>query len=159
MIVQNTQILYHHNHSESYHTRSICFVYAAHQRDAPGDKCSWRGVPLYRDESGEVMLDLGDYGVAAMKFSKNGVSITDSYLFDNKECLPKIICFVNYYATREGYDIGRSNIELIGEYRLHTILYNIGYKPNQTKTLNWDFNKDPRWYVNTASSFIGWCGL
>jgi len=108
---------------------------------------------------GEVMLDLGDYGVAAMKFSKNGVSITDSYLFDNKECLPKIICFVNYYATREGYDIGRSNIELIGEYRLHTILYNIGYKPNQTKTLNWDFNEDPRWYVNTASSLIGWCGL
>ena len=29
-------------------------------------------------KSGEVMLDLGDYGVAAMKFSKNGVSITDS---------------------------------------------------------------------------------
>jgi len=110
-------------------------------------------------ENGEVSLNLGDHGTASMKFSKDGVSITDSYLFDNDECLPTILCFVKYYAAREGYDIGRSNIELIGEYRLHTILYKIGYKSNQTKTLNWDFDEDPRWYVNTASSLIGWCGV
>ncbi len=110
-------------------------------------------------ETGEVTLNLGDHGIASMKFSKDGVSITDSYLFDNSECLSTILRFVKYYAAREGYDIGRSNIELIGEYRLHTILYKIGYKPNQTKTLNWDFDEDPRWYVNTASSIIGWCGV
>ena len=109
--------------------------------------------------NGEVTLNLGDHGIASMKFSKDGVSITDSYLFDNSECLPKVLRFVRYYATREGYEIGRSNIELIGEYRLHTILYEIGYKPKQTKTLNWDFDEDPRWYVNTASSLIGWCGV
>lgn len=110
-------------------------------------------------ENGEVTLNLGDHGIASMKFSKDGVSITDSYLFDNPDCLPKVLCFVRYYAAREGYEIGRSNIELIGEYRLHTILYEIGYKPKQTKTLNWDFDEDPRWYVNTASSLIGWCGV
>lgn len=110
-------------------------------------------------ENGEVTLNLGDHGIASMKFSKDGVSITDSYLFDNPDCLPKVLRFVRYYATREGYEIGRSNIELIGEYRLHTILYEIGYKPKQTKTLNWDFDEDPRWYVNTASSLIGWCGV
>ena len=110
-------------------------------------------------ENGEVTLNLGDHGIASMKFSKDGVSITDSYLFDNPDCLPKVLRFVRYYATREGYEIGRSNIELIGEYRLHTILYEIGYKPKQTKTLNWDFEEDPRWYVNTASSLIGWCGV
>ena len=110
-------------------------------------------------ENGEVTLNLGDHGIASMKFSKDGVSITDSYLFDNPDCLPKMLCFVRYYAAREGYEIGRSNIELIGEYRLHTILYEIGYKPKQTKTLNWDFDEDPRWYVNTASSLIGWCGM
>ena len=109
--------------------------------------------------NGEVTLNLGDHGIASMKFSKDGVSITDSYLFDNSECLPTILRFVKYYAAREGYEIGRSNIELIGEYRLHTILYEIGYKPKQTKTLNWDFDEDPRWYVNTASSLIGWCGV
>ena len=109
--------------------------------------------------NGEVTLNLGDHGIASMKFSKDGVSITDSYLFDNPDCLPKVLCFVRYYAAREGYEIGRSNIELIGEYRLHTILYEIGYKPKQTKTLNWDFDEDPRWYVNTASSLIGWCGV
>ena len=109
--------------------------------------------------NGEVNLNLGDHGIASMKFSKDGVSITDSYLFDNSECFPTIFRFVKYYAAREGYEIGRSNIELIGEYRLHTILYEIGYKPKQTKTLNWDFDEDPRWYVNTTSSLIGWCGI
>lgn len=110
-------------------------------------------------KNGEVLLDLGDHGIAAMRFSKDGVSIEDSHLFDNPECLPQVLSFVRYYASREGYSIPRSNIELIGEYRLHTMLYNIGYKPEQTGTLNWDFYEDPRWYVNTASSIIGWCGI
>ena len=87
-------------------------------------------------ENGEVTLNLGDHGIASMKFSKDGVSITDSYLFDNGESLPTILRFVKYYAAREGYEIGRSNIELIGEYRLHTILYEIGCKPKQTKNGN-----------------------
>ena len=110
-------------------------------------------------EDGTILLDLGSNGVASMNFSPDGVSITDSYQFDNSDSLPIILRFVKYYAAREGYEISRSNIELIGEYRLHTILYEIGYKPSQTKTLNWDFNEDPRWYVNTASSIIGWCGV
>ena len=110
-------------------------------------------------ESGEVTLDLGAHGIASMKFSKDGVSIRNAYLFDNSECLPQVLRFVKYYAAQEEYEIGRSNSELIGEYRLHTILYNIGYKPDQTGTLNWDFGEDPRWYVKTASTVLGWCGV
>lgn len=110
-------------------------------------------------EDGEVLLELGDHGIAAMRFSRDGVSIKEAYLFDNDACLPKVLRFIRYYASREGYSIPRSNIDLIGEYRLHTMLYNIGYKPEQTGTLNWDFNEDPRWYVNTASSFVGLCGI
>lgn len=110
-------------------------------------------------ESGEVTLELGNHGSVTMKFRKDGVSITESHLYDNGVCLPKVLRFVRYYASREGYSIPRSNTDLIGEYRLHTILYDIGYKPDQTGTLNWDFNEDPRWYVNTASSIIGWCGI
>ena len=109
--------------------------------------------------NGEVTLDLGDHGIATMKFGKDGVSITEAHLFDNSDCLPKVLRFVKYYAERKGYDVERSNIDLIGEYRLHTILFKLGYKPEQTETLNWDFCEDPRWYVNTASSIIGWCGI
>ena len=115
---------------------------------------------LYTEmDCGTILLDLGSDGVASMNFSQDGVSITDSYRFDNKDSLPVVLRFVRYYAAREGYDISQSNLGLIGEYRLHTILYKIGYKPNQTKTLNWDFNGDARWYVNTASLIIGWCGV
>ena len=110
-------------------------------------------------QSGEVTLDLGAYGIASMKFAKDGVSVKESHLYDNTECLPKVLRFIRYYAAREGYEIARSNTELIGEYRLHTILYKIGYKPDQTETLNWDFYEDPRWYVNTASAVLGWCGI
>lgn len=110
-------------------------------------------------ESGEVTLDLGDHGIATMRFGRDGVSIGEAHLFDNPDCLPKVLRFVKYYAAQEGYGISRSNLELIGEYRLHTILFKIGYKPEQTETLNWDFDEDPRWYVNTASSVIGWCGI
>lgn len=109
--------------------------------------------------NGEVTLDLGDHGIATMKFGKDGVSITEAHLFDNSDCLPKVLRFVKYYAERKGYDVERSNIDLIGEYRLHTILFKLGYNPEQTETLNWDYCEDPRWYVNTASSIIGWCGI
>ena len=110
-------------------------------------------------ESGEVTLDLGAYGIASMRFKEDGVSIRESHLYDNPECLPKVLRFIRYYAAREGYEIARSNTELIGEYRLHTLLYKIGYKPDQTENLNWDFGEDPRWYVNTASAVLGWCGI
>jgi len=110
-------------------------------------------------ESGEVILNLADHGSVKMKFSKGGVSIEESHLYDSPNCIPKLLCFVRYYASQKGYSIPRSNTDLIGEYRLHTLLFNVGYKPEQTGTLNWDFKEDPRWYVNTASSIIGWCGI
>ena len=107
----------------------------------------------------EVSLDLDNSKTVTMKFVKDGVIIRDAYAFDNPESISKILCFVKYYAENKGYKISCSNVELIGEYRLHTILYKIGYKPEKTGTLNWDFCGDRRWYVNTLSAIFGWCGI
>lgn len=109
--------------------------------------------------NGTVSLSLGSHENVTMRFNKNGVSIKESYLYDNELYLPKVLCFVRYYADKKGYEVPRSNTELIGEYRLHTILYSVGYEPEHTKTLDWEFDEDPRWYVNTVSSILGWCGI
>lgn len=88
-------------------------------------------------ESGEVTLDLGAYGIASMRFAKDGVSIKESHLYDNSECLPKVLRFIRYYAVREGYEIARSNTELIGEYRLHTILRTFNMSLIDKKAFFW----------------------
>ncbi len=113
----------------------------------------------YTETDEGILLNLQDHGQVHLKFGKGGVSITDSYLYDNPRSISDILMFTQYYAAKLGYKMERSNSELIGEYRLHTILYQIGYKQEQTGTLNWDYEKDPRWYVNAASSVIGWLGV
>lgn len=115
---------------------------------------------FYTDtESDEVSLDLGDRGNVLIRFAEDGVIIKDSYVYDDRESILKILCFVRCYSAQKGYEIKRTNTELIGEYRLHTILYSVGYKSEQTGTLNWDFTEDPRWYVNIVSAALGWCGV
>ncbi len=113
----------------------------------------------YEEKNGITTLSLADGGRAELRFSKDGVSIRDSHLLDSPGNIAEMLRFVRYYAEREGYEITRSNTELIGEYRLHTILYNLGYEKESTGTTNWDFSDDPRWYGNTASRVIGFCGL
>ena len=94
-----------------------------------------------------------------LKFGAGGISIENAYQHDNPEDISTILLFSRYYSGKLGYDMSRSNAELIGEYRLHTILFYTGYKQEQTGTLNWDYGNDPRWYVNTASRFLGWLGV
>lgn len=113
----------------------------------------------YTETGDAVHLSTADSGTVILKFSTGGVSIEDSHLYDNPESIAEILMFARYYAEKLGYEFARSNIELIGEYRLHTILYQIGYKPEQTGTLNWDYADDPRWYVNTVSSVLGALGI
>lgn len=111
-------------------------------------------------ETGDVVhLSITDHRTVILKFGNDGVSIEDSYLYDSPESIAEILIFVRYYSAKLEHQINRSNTELIGEYRLHTILYNAGYKPEQTGTLNWDYDDDPRWYVNTASSVLGALGI
>ncbi len=113
----------------------------------------------YTETDEGILLNLQDRGTVHITFGKGGVSIADSHLHDNPRSISEILMFARYYAAKLGYEMERSNSELIGEYRLHTILYQIGYKQEQTGTLNWDYAEDPRWYVNAASSVIGWLGV
>lgn len=113
----------------------------------------------YTETGNVVHLSTTDHGTVILQFGVGGVSIEDSHLYDSPESIAEILMFVRYYAAKLGYQMSRSNTELIGEYRLHTMLYQVGYKQEQTGTLNWDYDDDPRWYVNTASSVLGALGI
>ena len=113
----------------------------------------------YTEKGDAVHLSLADHRTVILKFGKGGISIEDAHRYDNPEDISTILLFSRYYSNKLGYEMTRSNSELIGEYRLHTILFCAGYKQEQTGTLNWDYEDDPRWYVNTASSVLGWFGV
>lgn len=108
------------------------------------------------EQDGEVELTFGGECVR-MVFGSSAVRIYDAYRHTG--FLYEILLFVREYAEKHGYEIQRKNTELIGEYKLHTVLYRIGYKRERTGDLDWDYVKDERWYVNVVSSVIGWCGL
>ncbi|MBR3806326.1 MAG: hypothetical protein IKJ13_05780 [Clostridia bacterium] len=109
----------------------------------------------YTERDGKVYFSISPGRIAVLKFGKSDVSIEKSYLYDTTKEMEKILSFVKYYASNLGYRMVRSDSELIGEYRLHTLLYKIGYKQKQTGTLNWDYDYDTRWYVNVASKILG----
>lgn len=113
----------------------------------------------YTETGDRVHLRLEDHRTVILKFGTGGISIENAYQHDNPEDISTILLFSRYYSSKLGYDMSRSNTELIGEYRLHTILFYAGYKQEQTGTLNWDYGNDLRWYVNAASRFLGWLGV
>ena len=47
----------------------------------------------------------------------------------------------------------------MGEYRLHNLLYSVGYKREQTGDADVDYVSNSRWYVNVVSSVFGWVGV
>ncbi len=114
-------------------------------------------IPIfnYKEEDGKVYLSLNNEKQVVMKFGENDVSIEQSYLYSKKEEISYILSFVKFYLPKLGYEMKRDDAELIGEYRLHTVLYKFGYKTEQTETLNWDYGYDQRWYVNMASIILG----
>ena len=79
--------------------------------------------------------------------------------YTDKPDLIKIIRFIRYYCERHEVEITRSNSDLWGEMRLHTVLYDVGYKRAQTGNANIEFEKDERWYVGVAGSILGWIGI
>ncbi len=126
------------------------------------DKIEDNNIPVfpipvfnYKEENGKVYLSLNNEKQVVMKFGENDVSIEQSYLYSKTEEISYILSFVKYYLSEIGYEMKRDDSELIGEYKLHTFLYNIGYKQKQTGTLNWDYGYDKRWYVNVASKILG----
>ena len=93
-----------------------------------------------------------------IRFGESAAWVADSHLY-TKEEIYEILSFVRGYAATQGYEISRDNTELVGEFRLHQFLYEIGYKEEQTKDLDLEYKADSRWYVNVASKIIGWCGF
>ena len=93
-----------------------------------------------------------------LSFGKKDVKI-DHCIGSSRQDALDIISFVKGYATEQKIDIPRSTVELIGEYRLHTILSNIGYEREQTAVVDLDYIQDRRWYINTLSTLIGVIGL
>ena len=109
--------------------------------------------------NGKVILSLNEEKRITFLFGKNSVKVVDSYQTTSKEDSISVVMFIQYYAEKKGYVVLRSNTQMIGEYRLHNILYTFGYKRAQTSDADIDLVRDRRWYVNVVSSVCGWIGI
>ena len=111
------------------------------------------------EEEGRVRLSLNEGKTVMIVFQKTNAEVVCAHQFNERCEVIKIICFIRRYCALKGYCIKRSNSDLWGEYKLHTILYNVGYKREKTENANIDFVEDSRWYVNVVGKVIGWMGL
>ncbi len=110
-------------------------------------------------ETNNVELILPDGREVVIQFGSKSARVMNAYLYEEDQSIFEIIRFIRGYASEQGLEIERGNSELYGEYRLHTILYSMEYKPSQTKDVDLDYIEDERWYVNVCSRIIGWCGI
>lgn len=111
----------------------------------------------YTETSDKVVLTLKSGREACLVFGKSSVRVLNAYRYEEET--HELLVFVRDYAAEQGYQFRRPNTELLGEFRLHTLLYRVGYKREQTGDLDWDYEADPRWYVNAASRMLGSCGI
>lgn len=111
------------------------------------------------DTAGVVSLKVTEGNTMTLRFGKDSVKVIDSGKTVSRKTCIIVISFIRYYANEHTITITQSNIELIGEYRLHTYLYRIGYRTKQTKDADIEYNGDPRWYVRAASKTFGWFGI
>lgn len=112
----------------------------------------------YEETEGKVVVTLPSQNVYTLSFAKHSVCIDPCGGASRNDVL-HLIAFLKGYAAKRELPIKRSTVELIGEYRLHTILSNIGYKMKQTNKADLDYIQDARWYVNAFSKAIGIVGL
>lgn len=93
-----------------------------------------------------------------ISFRKNDVKINHCMGSTYQDAVA-LVAFIKGYANQDNLSIPRSTIELIGEYRLHTMLSNMGYQREHTSVVDLDYVQDRRWYINTLSTLIGVLGL
>ena len=110
-------------------------------------------------ENGKVILSLKGGKKITLIFGSASVKVVDSYQATSKEESISVALFIRYYTQLKGIKTARSNTDFTGEYRLHNCLYKLGYKRKQTQNADIEYVKDRRWYVNVASTFIGWIGI
>lgn len=113
----------------------------------------------YREEGkGEILLTLRSGKEMNLRFEKSSVKVVGAYGASGREESLYIVKFIYVYAEENDYEIPRAKTEMYGEYRLHNILYGLGYKRGQTADSDLDYEKDKRWYVNAVSKILGFTG-
>lgn len=110
-------------------------------------------------ENGKVVLTFKNNKTITFTFGNKSVKVVNSYQATSKEESISVALFIRYYTRLNGIETARSNTDFTGEYRLHNCLYKLGYKRKQTQNADIEYVKDRRWYVNVASTFIGWIGI
>lgn len=109
-------------------------------------------------ENGKVILTLEEEKRITLQFGNSSVKVVQSYQATSREESISVMLFIRYYTRQKGLKVHRSNTQILGEYRLHNLLYTVGYKRAHTGDADIDLVKDKRWYVNILSSVWGWIG-
>ena len=107
----------------------------------------------YEETDGEVNLTLTNGGVVRMQFGDSAVKVYDAHR--HKSAVYEIAAFIYAYGKGKGYTVSRKRKEIVGELKLHNLLYTVGYKRGRTKDADVDYTADSRWYVNLASAVLG----
>ncbi len=115
-------------------------------------------VQVYEENSDKVLVTLSGEKAVSLCFGEKQVSVYPTQGISKKDATV-VVQFIKAYAEQNNIEITRSTVVLIGEYRLHTLLSNIRYKPEHTDTADIDYIRDSRWYVNAASTVIGIMGI
>ena len=109
-------------------------------------------------ENGKVILTLEEEKRITLQFGNSSVKVVQSYQATSREESISVMLFIRYYTRQKGLKVHRSNTQILGEYRLHNLLYTVGYKRAHTGDADIDLVKDKSWYVNVLSSVWGWIG-
>ena len=109
------------------------------------------------DSTASVCLPSGEN--VNLLFRENNVEIAESYNCKSIEDCYAVVFTIKAYAREHGIEIYRPNTDMVGELRLHNLLYKSGYKQNETGDTDMEYICDRRWYVNVASRMIGWMGI
>ena len=109
-------------------------------------------------ENGKVILTLEEEKRITLQFGNSSVKVVQSYQATSREESISVMLFIRYYTRQKGLKVHRSNTQILGEYRLHNLVYTVGYKRAHTGDADIDLVKDKRWYVNVLSSVWGWIG-
>ena len=113
----------------------------------------------YKENGDTVDLDLGEELSVELQFGKSSVKIKDAYRVSTIKDQTKVILFIHQYLDERNQPLTRTVTDYVGEYRLHCKLYEWGYEEERTKDVDLEYDRDPRWYVNSCSRLLGFTGL
>ncbi len=108
---------------------------------------------------GTVLLEMEGGRVATCMFKNSFVRVMDANLYVATEDYCKIIKFIYEYSKKHGIEIVREPSSMIGELRLHHIMFELGYKKERARDADLEYRGDVRWYVTLASDVVGWLGI